>query len=332
MIAMAKPKVYVTRPIPEEALQMLKKCCNVAMNMDPKTLPKEAFIEKIKGFDALVVSGVKIDEIICQSIQGQCKILASYGVGYDNIDVTAATKYGIYVTNNPGVVTEATADLAFTLLLAVARRIVECDGYVRAGKKDWGPANLLGSQVSGKTIGIIGAGRIGKAVAHRAKGFNMKILYTDVTAYPDFEAQTGGRYVERETLLKEADFISIHAPLLDSTRHLIGEKDLKLMKKTAILVNASRGALIDEKALVSALRNGELAGAGLDVFEKEPLLEPGLTDLTNLVLTPHVGTSTMDTRIRMGEGCARNIFAAFEKKLPPNCVNPEVEAIITAKR
>lgn len=323
---MTKPKVYVTRPLPKEALRPLEERCQVVVNAeDLKNFSKATTIEKIKDFDALVVSGVKIDESICRSIRDRCKILASYGVGYDNIDIAAATKYGIYVTNNPGIVTDATADLTFALLLAAARRVVEGDAYVRSGKKDWNPAILLGSQVSGKTLGIIGAGRIGKAVAYRAKGFNMPIIYTGRKSHPDFEAETGGRYLKLEPLLQEADFISIHAPLLDSTRHLIGARELALMKKTAILVNTSRGALIDERALLTALRDGQIAGAGLDVFEKEPLLEPGLTDLTNVVLTPHTGTSTMDTRIQMGEGCARNIFAVLDGNVPPNCVNPEMK-------
>lgn len=324
---MSKPKVYVTRPIPMEALQLLKERCDVEMNCDSKPLSKEEFLQRIIGYDAIVVSGVKIDAEMCKSIKSHCKILASYGVGYDNIDVEAATENGIYVTNNPGVVTNATADLTFALLLATARRIVECDKYVRTGKKDWSPINLLGSQVSGKTIGIIGGGRIGTAVGQRAKGFNMNIIYTDIEISPEFEEVTNGKYVEQKTLLSEADFISIHVPLIPSTYHLIGPNEFKLMKNTAILINASRGALIDEKALIVALHNKEIAGAGLDVFEQEPLVESDLINLDNVVLTPHVGTSTLDTRIIMGEGCARNIFAVFDGKLPPNCVNPEVGKI-----
>ncbi|AOY74556.1 2-hydroxyacid dehydrogenase [Clostridium formicaceticum] len=325
---MTKPKVYVTRLLPMEALNLLKQRCDVEMNCEPRDLSKEELLHKVKGYDALLVAGTKIDEEICAAIKSHCKILAGYGVGYDNIDVEAATKHGIYVTNNPGVVTDATADLAWALLLATARRIVECDRYVRAGGSDWGPTNLMGTQVSGKTIGIIGAGRIGTAMAQRAKGFNMNIIYTGSKAKPDFEKVTGGKYVDQETLLKEADFISIHVPFLPSTHHLISTNELKLMKNSAILVNTARGPIVDEKALVLALRDREIAGAGLDVFEREPLLEPGLADLDNVVLAPHVGTSTLDTRVVMGEGSARNIFAALDGKLPPNCVNPEVEGRI----
>lgn len=319
---MSKPKVYVTRPIPTEALHLLKERCDVEMCADPRPLPKADMLEKLKGRDAVLVSRSTIDEEICRAIKSQCLILANYGVGYNNIDVDAATKNGIYVSYNPGVVTDATADLTFALLLAAARRIVECDQYVRSGKKDWGPMNLLGTHVSGKTLGIIGAGRIGLAVGQRAKGFNMNIIYTSTKVNPAFEEATGGRFVDKETLLKEADFVSVHVPLIPSTRHLISTEELRLMKSTAILVNTARGPIVDEKALVYALRNGEIAGAGLDVFEQEPELEFGLSELPNAVLAPHVGTSTLDTRIRMGEGCARSIFAALDGQIPPNCVNP----------
>ncbi|ABR46903.1 D-isomer specific 2-hydroxyacid dehydrogenase, NAD-binding [Alkaliphilus metalliredigens QYMF] len=317
---MTKPKVYVTRPLPTEALRLLKERCDVEMKRDSENLSKKELLEKLKKYDAILVSGTKIDEEICEAIQFKCKILANYGVGYDNIDVDAATKYGIYVSNNPNAVTEATADLAWGLILATARRIVECDQYIRSGQKNWGPINLLGSQVSGKTIGIIGGGRIGTAVGQRAKGFNMNIIYTGPKPKATFEEATGGKYVDKETLLREADFVSIHVPLLSSTKHLIGTDELKLMKDTAILINTSRGSLIDEKALVKALHNNEIGGAGLDVFEQEPVVERDLLDIKKVVLTPHVGTSTLDTRIEMGETCARNIFSVLDGKAPPNCV------------
>jgi len=289
-------------------------------------LSKEELLQKLKGKDAVIVSHTAIDEEICQAIKVYCKILASYGVGYNNIDVDAATQHGIYVSNNPDAVTAATADLTWALLLAAARRVVECDRYVRSGKKDWGPTTLLGAQVSGKTFGIIGGGRVGTAVGKRAKGFDMKIIYTDVKANPVFEEATGGTFVDKDTLLKEADFISIHIPLFPATKHFIGARELKGMKKTAILINAARGPIVDEKALVEALRGGTIAGAGLDVFEREPDLEPGLAELPNVVLTPHVGTSTMDARIKQGECCARNIIAALDGKIPPNCLNTDAKA------
>jgi lactate dehydrogenase-like 2-hydroxyacid dehydrogenase len=323
---MTKPTVYVTRPLPVESLQLLKERCDVEMETDPKPLQKDALLTKLKGKDAILVTRTKIDEEICQAIKPTCRILANYGVGYDNIDVQAATKHGIYVTYNPGVVTDATADLTFALILATARRIVECDGYVRSGRKDWGPNVLLGAEVNGKTLGIVGGGRVGTAVGQRARGFHMHIIYTDVKPNPDFEKATGGKFVDKQSLLKNADFITLHVPLLETTRHYIGANELKLMKKSAILVNASRGPVVDEKALREALKNGAIAGAGLDVFEREPELEPGLADLPNVVLTPHVGTSTMETRIKMGENCARSIFAALDGQVPPNCANPEAKS------
>ena len=325
-ITMSKPSVYVTRSLPPEALALLKERCEVEMNSENQILPKEELLKKVKGKDAILVSHTAIDAEICEAIKSHCKILASYGVGYNNIDVDAATRNGIYVSNNPDAVTDATADFTWTLLLAAARRVIQCDQFVRSGHKDWGPSIMLGHQVSRKTLGIIGGGRIGTAVGKRAKGFDMRIIYTDVQANPTFEEVTDGRFVSKETLLKEADFISIHVPLIASTYHLIGSKELKIMKKTAILINAARGPIVDEKSLVEALQNGIISGAGLDVFEHEPDLEPGLAELPNIVFAPHVGTATLYTRIKQGEGCARNIFAVLDGKIPPNCLNPNARA------
>ncbi len=323
---MIRPSVYVTRPLPLEALALLKERCDVEMNPEYRVLSGEELVVKLKGRDAVLVVSTPIGEDVCQAIQSECKIFANHGVGYNHIDVSAATRCGILVSYTPEVVTDSTADLAWTLIMSAARRIVECDKFVRSGKKGWGPTNMIGTQVSGKTLGIVGGGRIGRAVAQRARGFNMKIIYTDIRANQEFEAVSGGKFVDKATLLKEADFISLHVPLLDSTRHFISAGELKMMKKTAILVNASRGPVIDEQALVEALQSGEIAGAGLDVFEHEPQLTAGLADLSNVVLTPHIGTSTMDARIEMGNVCARNIFAALDGQMPPNCLNPQVKA------
>lgn len=322
---MSKPSVYVTRLLPDEALTMLRERCEVEMNPGFQILSQEELLKRVKGKDAVVVSHTTIDAQICEAVKSHCKILASFGVGYNNIDVSAATKQGIYVSNNPDAVTGATADLTWALLLAAARRIVECDRFVRAGKKEWGPTNLLGAHVSEKTLGIIGGGRIGTAVGKRAKGFDMNIIYTDIQASPAFEAATGAKFVDKQTLLEKADFISLHIPLLPSTFHFIGTAELGLMKNTAILINAARGEIIDEQALVKALSNGTIAGAGLDVFEDEPELAAGLAELPNVVLSPHVGTSTLYTRIKQGNGCAQNIFAVLDGKLPPNCLNPEAK-------
>jgi len=320
---MKKPNVFVTKPLPVEALAMLKERCEVEMNTENRVLPVRELLEKIKGRDAVLVVGTPLDEELFKYVSPQCKIFAAHGVGYEKIDVDAATKYGFLVSNTPEVVTDATADLVWTLLLSTARRALECDQFVRAGKKGWGPTNMIGSHVTGKTLGIIGGGRIGMAVAERGKGFRMNIIYTDVQPNPVFEAATGGKFADKQTVLKEADFISLHVPLLPTTHHYISTNELKLMKNTAILLNASRGPVVDEKALVQALKSGLIRGAGLDVFEREPSLEPGLAELPNVVLTPHIGTATMDTRIAMGTVCAQNIFAALDGKQPPNCLNPE---------
>jgi lactate dehydrogenase-like 2-hydroxyacid dehydrogenase len=322
---MTKPSVYITRPIPVQVFDPLCEY-DVEMNSEDRILTKDELLAKIKDRDAVIVVSNIIDEEICRAIKTKCRIFATYGVGYNNIDVESATQQGIYVSNTPDVVTDATADLAWALLLATARRIVECDKFVRSGQKGWSPMNLLGTQVSGKTLGIVGGGRIGQAVAQRAQGFKMNVIYTDVQEIPAFEAATAGQFVDKETLVKSADFISVHVPLLPSTRHLFGAAEFKLMKKTAILINNARGPIVDEKALVEALRKGQFAGAGLDVFEQEPDLAAGLSEFPNVVLSPHVGTSTTETRIEMAIVCAKNIIAAMSNQTPPNCLNPEAKS------
>lgn len=317
--------MYITRRLPVQILDLFDGY-DVEMNSEDRGLTKEELLAKIKGRDAVVVVADMIDEEICRAVKSKCRIFANYGVGYNQIDVESATRQGIYVSNTPDVVTDATADLAWTLLLATARRVVECDRFVRSGQKTWHPMNLMGTHITGKTLGIVGGGRIGQAVARRAQGFSMDVIYTDVRNIPAFEAATAGKFVDKETLLKSADFISVHAPLLPSTRHLFGADEFKLMKKTAILINAARGPIIDEKALVVALREGRFAGAGLDVFEQEPNLTDGLSELPNVVMTPHVGTQTTETRIEMGVVCAKNVFAAMSNQIPPNCLNPEAES------
>ncbi len=322
---MTKPNVFITRRLPVQILDLFAGY-DVEMNSEDRALTKEELLAKIRGRDAVVVVADMIDEEICRAVKAKCKIFANYGVGYNQIDVESATKQGIYVSNTPDVVTDATADLAWTLMLATARRVIECDRFVRSGQKTWHPMNLMGTQVTGKTLGIVGGGRIGQAVAQRAKGFRMKVIYTDVQNIPAFEAATAGTFVDKETLLKSADFISVHSPLLPSTRHLFGADEFKLMKKTAILINAARGPIIDEKAMVEALRKGQFAGAGLDVFEQEPNLTDGLSELPNVVLTPHVGTQTTETRIEMAGVCLKNIIAALSNQIPPNCLNPEAKS------
>jgi lactate dehydrogenase-like 2-hydroxyacid dehydrogenase len=323
---MKKQNVYVTRMIPEPAIELLKQYCQVEVNPDERVLEKSELLEKVRGRDAvLCLLTDNIDDEVLKAAGSQCKLFANYAVGFNNVDVQAATKRGIIITNTPGVLDNATADLAWTLLFSVARRIVESDGYLRSGSfKGWGPMLLLGRDITGKTLGIIGTGRIGANFAKKAAGFDMKILYNDVKSNPNFEKETGGVMVDKETLLREADFVSLHVPLMPETKHLISETEFKLMKKTAILINTSRGPVVDEKALVNALRDGEIWGAGLDVFENEPELEPGLAELENVVIVPHIASATIEARTNMGMIAVRNIINVLTGKEPETCVNPEV--------
>jgi glyoxylate reductase len=325
---MAKPKVYVTRELLERGMKIIRERFDVEVWPEYGPPPKEEIIRKVRGVDALVtLLSDKIDAEVFEAAP-KLKIVAQMAVGYDNIDVAEATKRGIYVTNTPGVLTETTADFAWALLLAVARRVVEADKYVRTGqwKVSWHPSMLLGRDVYGATLGIIGAGRIGRAVARRAKGFNMKIIYYDVVPMPpEDEKELGARLVDLDTLFREADFISIHVPLTKETYHLVNEDKLKLMKKTAYLINNSRGPVADEKALYKALKEGWIAGAALDVFEREPTpMDNPLLKLDNVVVAPHISSASYETRSRMAEMVAENLVAFFEGRQPPNLVNPEV--------
>ena len=253
------------------------------------------------------------------------KVIGNYGVGYNNIDVAAATKRRILVTNTPGVLTEATADTTWALIMAVARRAVEADAFVRAGKFDgWRPSLLLGLELAGKTLGVVGLGHIGQAVARRALGFGMRVIYAGRRrAAAEVEAALRARFVPLEDLLREADVVSLHCPLSPETRHLLDAGRLALMKPTAYLINTARGPIVEEKALVEALRAKRIAGAGLDVYEEEPRLAAGLADLSNAVLFPHIGSSTLEAREGMARLAAENIRAALEGRRPSNLVNPE---------
>jgi len=324
---MSKPKVYVTREIPERGLKIIKERFDAEVWPEYAPPPKEVIIGKVRDVDAL--ASLLSDKVNAEVFDAapKLKIVAQLAVGYDNIDAKEATKRGIYVTNTPGVLTETTADFAWTLLMAVARRVVEADKYVRTGKwkVGWHPSMLSGRDIYGATIGIVGAGRIGSAVAQRAKGFNMKILYYDVIPRPELERELGAKRIDLGTLLSESDFISVHVPLMKATYHLINAEKLKLMKKTAYLINNSRGPVIDENALYEALKEGRIAGAALDVFEQEPTSvgNPLLT-LDNVVVAPHISSASHETRSKMAEMVAENLIAFFEGRTPPNLVNPEV--------
>jgi len=325
---MAKPKVYVTRELPERGMKIIKERFDAEVWPEYGPPPKTEIIRKARDVDALVtLLSDKIDAEVFDAAP-KLKIVAQMAVGFDNIDVAEATRRGIYVTNTPGVLTETTADFAWALLMAIARRVVEADRYVRSGqwKVSWHPSMLLGRDVYGATLGIVGAGRIGTAVARRAKGFNMKILYYDVVPMPpEIEKELDAKRVDLDTLLRESDFVSIHVPLIKETYHLINEEKLKLMKKTAYLINNSRGPVVDEKALYKALKEGWIAGAALDVFEQEPTpLDNPLLKLDNVVVAPHISSASYETRSRMAEMVAENLIAFFEGKTPPNLVNPDV--------
>jgi len=321
----------VTRQIPSEGLELIREYYDVEVWDRYTPPPREVLLEKIRHVDALVTLLTdRIDREVLDNAP-RLRIIAQYAVGYDNIDVDYATQRGVYVTNTPGVLTDATADLTWALLLAAARRIVEADRFVRSGEwwrtgTGWHPLMMLGYQVSGKTIGIIGMGRIGQAVARRAKGFGMRILYYQRHRLPEeLERELGAQYVDLETLLRESDFVTIHVPLTKETYHMIGERELRLMKPTAILVNTARGAVVDEQALIRALRERWIAAAALDVFTQEPLPpDHPLTKLDNVVLAPHIGSATYETRSAMARLVAENLIAFYRGEVPPTLVNREV--------
>lgn len=317
--------IYVTRRIPDAGLKLLQeKFGKFDMNEEDRVLTPEELKKAVAGRDGvLCLLTDKIDASIYEAAGKQCKIFSNYAVGFNNIDIPEATKRGVLITNTPGVLTEATADLAITLLFAAARRIVEGDAFTRAGKyKGWGPLLMIGQDITGRTLGIIGAGRIGSNVAMKmAKGFGMKILYTDKFGNTELEKEVGARKVPLDELLKESDFVSVHVNLTEETRHLMSAREFGLMKPSGVFVNTSRGPVVDEKALVEALRKNTIFAAGLDVFEDEPLLAPGLAELTNVIIPPHVASATFWTRSRMAEMAAKNLIDALEGKTPEFCVN-----------
>jgi len=318
-----KPKIFVTRLLPETVMKKLNENFIVEVNQEDRALTKKEIISGIKDRDILVcLLSDPIDSDIIKA-NPNLKGIVNYAVGYNNIDVEYATELKIPVTNTPGVLTETTADMAWALLFSTARRIVESDKFVRAGRfKGWGPTLLLGADIFGKTLGIVGAGRIGTAVAKRAIGFNMKIYYYDVSS--EIEKSVKAEKVELITLLKNSDFVSLHVPLLPETEHLISEKELRLMKETSILINTSRGSVIDEKALLKALVENWIAGAGLDVYENEPQLIDGLISCNNVVLAPHIASASVETRTNMGLIALKNAIAIAHGKKPDQIVNGEI--------
>ena len=325
-----KEKVFVTREIPSEGLDIIRSNFETTVWRPEVPPTRDEIVEKAKGCAGLVTLLTDpIDSLLIQSLP-DLKAITQYAVGFDNIDVKFATSQGIVVTNTPGVLTETTADLTWALMMATARGIPQADRYVKEGKwkVGWGPMMLLGNDVYGATLGVIGMGRIGSAVAHRAKGFSMKILFTDALENKttgSVEKEVGATRTDLDTLLRESDIVTIHVPLNPETRGMIDEKELAMMKPGAVLVNTSRGAVINEFALADVLRSGHLRGAGLDVFNEEPLpLDSPLLKLQNVVLTPHIASASFATRARMATMCSENLIAALKRERPPNVVNPEV--------
>jgi lactate dehydrogenase-like 2-hydroxyacid dehydrogenase len=324
---MSLPKVYITRPLPAKAVERLAARYDVKMRPEDAPLDPAQLAESCREIEGLMATGVRVSEdVVAQA--PRLRAVANVGVGYDNIDVAACTCRRIPVTNTPDVLTETTADLAFALLMAAPRRLVECDRYVREGKWQSSKWELLwGSDIYGKTLGVYGLGRIGKAVVRRARGFSMRVIYYDVVRpTAALEEELGAQFVDRETLLREADFLTLHVPLTPETHHLVGARELSMLKPTAFLINAARGKCVDEAALVEALQSKRLAGAGLDVFEHEPHVHPELLSLPNVVLAPHVGSATAQTRLAMAMLAVENLVAGLEGRRPPNLVNPEIYA------
>ena len=321
-----KPRAFVTRKVYPQAIAILQEDCVVDYRDTLEIADQDTLRKKLQHAHGVVcqLTDAMTDELMAAA--PNLKVISQVAVGYDNIDVAAATRRGIVVTNTPGVLTESTADLTFALLLGVARRVTEAERYLRAGKwKRWDIDLLAGIDLAGKTLGIVGMGRIGKAVARRARGFSMRILYSSPTPLPEAEAaELGAQHVPLRALLQNSDFVTLHVPYRESTHHLIGIDELSVMKRGAFLINTSRGPIVHEAALVAALEEGMLSGAGLDVFEEEPKVHEGLIARDNVVLLPHIGSATIATRTRMCTLAAENCAAVLKGERPKNPVNPSV--------
>jgi len=323
---MSRPFVYVCRRLPQAAHDMLEAHFDCEVWGEDSAVPRALLLEKAAKADALLsLLTDKVDEELL-SASPNLKVVANYAVGFDNIDVPACTRHGVMATNTPGVLTETTADLAWTLLMAASRRLTESERFVRDAKwKTWGPLLLAGQDIYGAMLGLVGLGRIGSAVARRAQGFNMKVAYYDVVRNPVAEAELGLEFMPLDTLLEAADFVSIHVPLMPQTRNLIGAREFSLMKQTAVLVNTARGGIVDEAALHVALRDGQIFAAGLDVFAQEPTpMDNPLLTLENCICVPHIASASVKTRTRMGTLAVENIVAALSGQRPPTLLNQEV--------
>jgi glyoxylate reductase len=319
--------VLVTRRLPPRPMQALRERFDIDLWEGDGAIPRDELLGRVRGkVGAITLLTDKVDAELLDAAGPDLKIVANYAVGFDNIDVDECTRRGVLASNTPEVLTETTADTAWALMMAAARRVPEGDRFLRSGTEwIWGPEMMLGQDVHGKVLGIVGFGRIGQAVARRGKGFGMSVVYYDVfRPSSDVEQVLGAQYRDLDELLAEADFISVHVALTPETRHLFGPEQFRRMKPTTVLVNTSRGPVIDEAALVDALRAGELFSAGLDVFEKEPEVHHGLLELDNAVIIPHLGSATVETRDAMGMLAVDNLTAALEGRRPPTLLNPDV--------
>ncbi len=326
-------RILMTQLVPDDAVDTLRQAVGSTGRLDinpdaDRIWTRQELIDKLKAGDYNALYCMLTNPIDAEVMDAapNIKIIANMAVGYNNVDVAEATRRGIVVSNTPGVLTDTTADFAWTLLMGVARRLVEGDRFARAGRfHGWGPLMMVGQDVYGKTLGIVGFGRIGRTLAKRATGFDMKVLYFDLLrADPDTEKALNASLVSMDDLLSQSDYVSLHTDYNPKSHHLIGAPELAKMKRTAFLINTSRGAIVDETALVAALKNGTIAGAALDVFEREPDIHPGLLELENAVLAPHIASASLETRSAMALMAAENILATFRGDRAPNVVNPEV--------
>jgi glyoxylate reductase len=322
---LAKPKVLSTRPLFPEARATLDRNFQLDYWTPPERISRAELLKRVADKDGLVcLLTEKVDDELLNTAP-HLRIAATVSVGYDNIDVPACTRHRVVATNTPGVLDDTTADFAWTLLMAIARRLLEGDAWIRSGTwPGWDLDQLVGADVWGKTLGVLGFGRIGRGVARRAQGFHMRIIYSDAVRAPaDVERELGAQFVDRDTLFREADFISIHVPLMPETRHLISTENLNKMKPTAFLINTSRGPVVDEAALAQALENKKIAGAALDVFENEPKVHPALLPRKDVILTPHIASASVETRTKMAVMAAENLVAFFAGRRPPNALNAD---------
>jgi glyoxylate reductase len=325
-VSQARPPVLVTRRLPQEALDQIEAQCEMTLYQGEGAMPRDQLLAEVAGkAGAITLLTDRVDDEFLDAAGPALRIVANYAVGFDNIDVGACTRHGVLASNTPEVLTETTADIAFILMMAAARRIADGDRFLRSRTPwIWGPLMMLGQDVHHKTLGVVGFGRIGQAVARRARGFAMRVRYYDVyRAAAEVEQELQAEYRELADLLRESDFVSIHTNLTPQTHHLINAERLAMMKPTAVLVNTSRGPVIDEEALARALKEGHIFAAGLDVFEHEPDVYPGLLDCENAVLIPHLGSATVETRLAMANLAVDNLFAGLEDGHPPTLLNPE---------